>query len=405
MKTWQIIFFLLISMVLALALTIGCGDDDDEDDDEDEGTDDDDATDDDTTDDDDDTTDDDDDDATGDDFTEAEANPGEWVWLNRPEMICRDGSPAGIGARLQDGATSLVIYLEGGGACFDVDTCADNPSKFGPTDFKSWADSTGKVGLFDSTNAANPTKDANFIYVPYCTGDLHFGNAPDGGIAGLDGNQAFVGYANITAMVDLVQPYFAGMTNVLFTGSSAGGFGSFLNYDQVAAAFAPQTVNYLNDSAPIFALDDALAPCMQLLVRFIWNVDPVVPAGCTDCLQVNGDGMSNLYIYMAQTYPAASFGLFSTTADETIRDFFGMGQNDCNGTTLIPADTYEDGLIDLRDNVFTAAGTGNWGTYFVDDSYHTIFGDPKFYTANVESTDLTAWIGDLINGTVADVGP
>lgn len=402
MKAWKIGLFILLCIALSISLTIGCGDDDD--DKEDEDSDDDDATDDDSTDDDDDTTDD-DDDATADDFSEAEANLGQWVWLNVPDMICRDGSATGIGARLQEGATSLVIFLEGGGACFDEGTCDDNPSKFGETNFNSWVTSTGSTGLFDSTNSDNPAKNANLVYVPYCTGDLHIGNSPEGGIAGLDGPQAFVGHANIGTMLDLVVPYFSSVTNVLLTGLSAGGFGSFLNYDQVATAFDPQTVNLLDDSGPIFALDDALAPCMQLLVRFIWNADPSIPAGCTDCLQVNGDGMSNLHIYLAQTYPDASFGLFSTTADETIRDFFGMGQNDCNGTTLIPEQTFEDGLIDLRDNVFTAAGTNNWATYFVDDSYHTILADPKFYTTNVSSTIFTSWLGDLISGTVSDVGP
>ena len=32
-------------------------------------------------------------------------------------------------------------------------------------------------GIFDFTNAANPVKDWSGVYVPYCTGDVHFGTA------------------------------------------------------------------------------------------------------------------------------------------------------------------------------------------------------------------------------------
>ena len=69
-------------------------------------------------------------------FEEAEQNPGEWVWIPVEGTSCRDGSPTGMGVRLQEGADKLVIYLEGGGACFSILTCAlYNPDHFSEEDF------------------------------------------------------------------------------------------------------------------------------------------------------------------------------------------------------------------------------------------------------------------------------
>ncbi|MEM6289248.1 MAG: pectin acetylesterase-family hydrolase, partial [Bacteroidota bacterium] len=62
-------------------------------------------------------------------LAEAEANLGAWTWIDVEGSVCRDGSATGIGVRLQDGADDLVIYLEGGGACFNGVTCATNPSR------------------------------------------------------------------------------------------------------------------------------------------------------------------------------------------------------------------------------------------------------------------------------------
>lgn len=388
---WTLISLLVA--LLAMTFVVACGDDDDDDDDNDTSSDD-----------DDDDNDDNDDDDTVDPFVQAEENPGTWVWVPVEGAVCRDGSPTGFGLRLQDGADKLVVYMQGGGACYDQGSCDDNPSSFGENDMTSWAPGNGFDGILNDDNTANPVKDYNFVFVPYCTGDLHVGSNPDSFVPGVDGTQQFVGFGNFGLFMDKIKPYFTEITKIFLTGESAGGFGTVLNYTQVADTFDTLPVAHLDDSGPLFADDDALAPCYQALVRYMWNVDESIPDGCTDCSQVNGDGISNMHIYLANTYTNGSFGLFSTTADETIRDFFGAGQDDCSGTTPIPADVFEDGLIDLRDNVLEP--TGKWSTYFVDDDYHTIIhSEPEFYTTTVDSVALTDWIADILAGTPSQVGP
>ena len=58
-------------------------------------------------------------------FLEVENNNQSENWYDIPGMICRDGSPTGIGYRVGN-PKKLAIYINGGGACFNEPTCAGN---------------------------------------------------------------------------------------------------------------------------------------------------------------------------------------------------------------------------------------------------------------------------------------
>jgi hypothetical protein len=78
---------------------------------------------------------------------------------------------------------NLVIYLEGGGACWDDLTCTfpyDSRLPTGVPQFYSAAMASSEKpaqlgGLFNLNRSDNPVKDWDMVYVPYCTGDLHSG--------------------------------------------------------------------------------------------------------------------------------------------------------------------------------------------------------------------------------------
>src|SRR4029079_15086682 len=123
----------------------------------------------------------------------------DWTWIPFTDSKCRDGSPTGIGVRLHPGSNTLVIWLNGGGACFSGASCLVNPRSFGLTDFQDTvrviASRKGhlKQGIFERTSASNPVRDWNQVYIPYCTGDLHAGHAPNKSVPGVIGLQQFVG--------------------------------------------------------------------------------------------------------------------------------------------------------------------------------------------------------------------
>jgi hypothetical protein len=177
-----------------------------------------------------------------------------------------------------------------------------------------------------------------------------------------------------------------------------------LNYAQVAETFADVPVVLLDDSGPLFESNAVLAPCLQLLVKLLWDAGPAIEDGCADCIQWNGDGFSGWHPYLAEHYPLGTFGLFSSMEDATIRDFFGIGQNFCTGTTDIPADVYAQGLLDMRDDLLLP--TGKWSTYYIPGDTHTATpDDAMYYDTVIGDTALTAWVAALLDGVPPAVGP
>src|SRR5262249_5830997 len=47
-----------------------------------------------------------------------QAQDGKWTWVPFADAKCRDGSSTGIGVNLNRSSTKVMIFLEGGGACF-----------------------------------------------------------------------------------------------------------------------------------------------------------------------------------------------------------------------------------------------------------------------------------------------
>lgn len=330
-----------------------------------------------------------------------------WSWVPIEGSVCRDGTPTGIGVFERPGATRLMIYLEGGGACFNGLSCQLNSGHF---DAESFAQ-VSFTGLLDTTNAANPFADASIVYVPYCTGDVHAGSAENVDVPGPGGpdGQMFVGHDNVRRALARIAPTFPGMEEVVLAGVSAGGFGTWLNYDQVARTFCEEPVTLLDDSGPALT-DDYLTPCLQSRWRQLWNLAETLPEGCTDCTGADGGGISNVVPFLADQYADARFGLISSTRDQTISMFFSFGANDCealsagNPPLAAGAALFEAGLPVLREQVL--APLPNVSSYVVDSAQHTWTRDEGFFTTSAGGVELTAWTEALVTGpTPPPAGP
>src|SRR4029078_13123523 len=107
---------------------------------------------------------------------------GSWTWVDVPGMGCDDGSGTGVAvnpAPAGPARGTLFLYFMGGGACWDASTCfVLNTAVHGPFGQAQW-DARGPRALApprDRARAINPFRDASYVFVPYCTGDLHAGS-------------------------------------------------------------------------------------------------------------------------------------------------------------------------------------------------------------------------------------
>jgi len=372
--------------------------------------------------------------------TLSPAPPAGWNWYPIDGAICRDGSPAGIFVHFT-GSSKLYVYFEGGGACSNLGFCNYNPSSVNKAisgDGQSVIGSALGVidvrqqpgvftagvlqGVFDTNNAANPLKDHNGVYIPYCTGDVHFGTRRDGTVPGVSAPQQFVGHLNMQRFVGRIVPTFKDkVDHVLLLGVSAGSFGAALNFSMFQDSFGSVRVDALLDSGPPFS-DQYMPVCMQKIWRESWGLNDAFPPDCTECRNADGGGMINFANFLIKKHPNARLAMISSMQDEVIRLFFSMGVKDCaNAATIDPvgltltqildptiffsADTYTAGLNDLRARY---SGSGRFGTYFMggaNQTFHQHVFRQRFYETPAGSQTIAAFVGDFLNGKVAQVGP
>ena len=310
-------------------------------------------------------------------LADAEANLGQWTWID-----------------VADGAADLAIYLEGGGACFNGATCATNPKTFGEADFTALAAAAGNNGLF-STASSNPVGAYNMVYVPYCTGDLHGGSFPNNSLLGEEiGVQQFVGHQNIQRAVALLTDELDTPGKVLLTGSSAGGFGTLLNFGEVADAFTDSDLYLVDDSGPVFFQDNVFSPQLASSVTALYNLPATLP---TAPQLFQTDGLPGIYAYYASTYPDATFGLSSYLGDDVIQQFFGFGQAPGDPIT---DDEYAAGLRDVRSQI-----PSDWGTYFAAGGEHTFLLVPSRYAGTSAGVTYDAWLAGILAGSPTNVDP
>jgi Pectinacetylesterase len=327
---------------------------------------------------------------------------GAWTYSEFPDTQCRDGTPAGVAVNLGS-ANKLLLFLEGGGWCGDPDTCALNPARASDQiDLLGFTYASG--GIFDRSNPANPVRDWSFVYVPYCTGDLHSGVNPEGNVPEV-GPQKFVGRLNLERFLERIVPTFQGTRDVLLTGSSAGGFGAYLNSLLVQRAFPALKVKLVSDSGPL--LSKAVHPeCLQERQRTRWKLDDTILAECGASCPSKTDYMEDYGVFVAKTFSDRPSGLIESTGDWVIRAFLGTGNDNCT----YPLDIFDQGI---SSSAFRAAVLSfrervrpfpNFGTFMPEDETHTWLwisvpgstGD--FFNGSAGGVKLVDWFAKIIQG-------
>jgi hypothetical protein len=328
-----------------------------------------------------------------------------WTWVDVPEARCQDGSPTGFGINPSSTSTRVVIYLEGGGACFNDATCMTvaNPNGYGARAF-----GRGPGGpLFDRADPDNPFRDFDMVYIPYCSGDIYAGYRPEPvDVAPGIPRKTFVGYANMGHFLSRIVPTFDGAELVVITGSSAGGFGALYNFDRTVAAFAPSPVHLLDDSGPIFS-PTYIRPCLQDRLRTLWNLDGTLPEDCAAC-RTPGTGLSTAFEFVVRKHSRSRVALLSATRDGVIRYFMGFGlSDDCNTSENFRGVDFENALEEVRDT--TLGDATNFSTWYISSDAHTWLNVPadSYTPPGTPPVTLKAFMADFVEGTgrYRHVGP
>ena len=306
----------------------------------------------------------------------------QWTFVPFDNAFCANGNTTGIGVNLSTKSTRVLIYLEGGGACWSDLTCytlqtaSYFTSGYGPTDFMT--ESTDKTylalpgGFFDRTAAANPFKDYSYIYVPYCTGDIHAGNNP--AMMYNTATAKHVGFANMTAYLERIVPTFPNADRVILAGSSAGGFGAAYNWWQTQKAFGTTRVDLIDDSGTPMPADIESQGFGEANERMAWNLAATLPPGCTGCTQT----LDALLGFYQQQFPTHRASLLTYIQDSTLPTYFGISEA-----------AFEQGLMEDLSMFFTP-GTG-FNYFSVNAMGHVLWFSPTL-TATTGGATLQQFV-------------
>ena len=310
-----------------------------------------------------------------------------WQWVPIEGSKCMSGKETGVHLKYASkrNSTKLALYLSGGGACFNVATCATATSSAHPN-------TPGMGGLFSETDARNALKDYHWIHVPYCTGDVHMGSVVNR-VGGL--KHHFNGRANLEQILARAQRTFPFVTELFITGESAGGFGAFANFPYVRGHWPKARAALLDDSGPV--LDDtSRAPCLQASFRNYWDLNAALPAGCP-CIG-DGGNLSSGWAWFKQQYPKDSIALVSSIHDKVISMFFSFGEEgDDRCPSALPR-RYDKIYAGLRR--LAAKGIP---VFMLPGSEHTHTGSKaSFYSAAVGGVKLSEWVAQLVDAKRPD---
>ena len=336
----------------------------------------------------------------------AQNNPNSPQWVANEDIKSRNGDAMGYGVILNPSSDKLLIFLDGGGACYNQITCSGNLDSYTENDFNIRFSNNN--ALIISQSSSNQFAGWNFVFVPYATGDVHSGsntsaNVPNGGPS----NQEMVGFNNINIIFNELKTYFDsqnGLSEIVLSGSSAGGYGTLLNTIQLANIFGTTTpTTVIDDSGPIFTNNDILTDCLATQWTNLWLLDSNIPADVDTIVQnTYSFNIQKIYEYLALKYPNFNFGLMSTYEDQVIRGFYSFGKDNCAPipSTLVTGIEFRNELLDLKQSVLD--NHSNWKVFYINGSGHTFLGSPTL-NQTVNGTTLNQWIQDLRNGTAVDL--
>ncbi len=312
------------------------------------------------------------------------AAPGEWMdILPGGDTLCARGTEYRFITRGGD-PTKIIIDFQGGGACWNAETCGFAGALF--------SERTGSAAQFEAAIAGGEfgglfDPDTEFgdwtiVHVPYCTGDIHWGNATVDYGDGVTIEHR--GYVNAQAALDWVYTRFPEASQILVSGCSAGAYGAALHSAYVQDHYPEAQVSVLADSGAGIITDDFLEQSLPN-----WNAEgalpPFIPGLQRPLTELS---LTDLYIQVGQHFPQMRLAQTGTQFDQDQIFFYtAMGGNseDWPGR-------YRDSLARIDDEL------DNFTAFVPPGSVHCVTIYDFFNTREVDGVRLADWTADLVEG-------
>ncbi len=315
----------------------------------------------------------------------TEFNPG-------GETVCSRGTDFAYWVR---GGTEnkIVVDFFGGGACWNQTTCSIADAIFTDSvepireSVDALSDGAVGTGIYNLEHEDNPFTDWYHVVIPYCTGDVHWGNntqvyAPGPGSFTIEHK----GAVNARSVLDWIYEEFNRPEQIVVTGCSAGSYGSvmwsaylqeqypdaqMLQFGDSGAGVI--TESFFNDSFPQWNAEEAFP-------GWIPSLDP-------ESNDIFDKELADLYVGIGDQYPGAKMSQFNTIADDT--QVFYFEQMGGGGGAL-----WTERMLASIANI--EARTDNFCSFTAPGDRHCIITRDALYDVESDGVLLIDWLDDLL---------
>lgn len=311
---------------------------------------------------------------------------------------CGNGSDYAFNMRLApDGfpVENVVVHMAGGGFCGSGPDCASK----NPDLFEATSDGLPNGGMMSSTVATNPFRNWTKVSLPYCTQDLHIGGGAVNAYPeitvyrfGALNVRKSLEYVRdvIWTVMDASDPngYRADRPRMVFSGSSAGGYGAAYNYHWVLddlgwvhTTAVPDAALAMDNGTPLGVI--AIAQIMLPAAYPGWNTLGYLPPYCKDpvCAEI----FDNLELATAPRLLGEP--------EQQILNVTNQIDNTQRSTTLFPSNAAF--VNTLRANYCSIQGTPGLFSWIrgVHTHIHGELNQPDWNTGTADGILLRDWVG------------
>ncbi|MCG5516502.1 MULTISPECIES: pectinacetylesterase family protein [unclassified Ectothiorhodospira] len=330
----------------------------------------------------------------------------------------------------QGNPNRILFFMDGGGACWNAETCIGAPLSgefvYAQTVDETVEDLANIGGVLDSDNPDNPFANYTKVFVPYCTGDIHFGTRDtEYELATTTGSQSWTihhrGVDNLLATIHMLNTSvrknrkrlvadFASAKDVTMTGVSAGGYGATLAFSYIAEETSPRTrLNLISDSAIGVQTDEFYGHVIYDGSRnerwgFADGLPSWVPAfRHPDAFLSGASGNAlafkpSIFRALGDYRPDARLASVSPNLDSVQIQFYAASLPLAQQPIIASEqDIASDWYAGLQAIVRQTASVPNYRFFIEDGSFHTFLAsDERFYAVGAHGVSLRDWINAMI---------
>jgi Pectinacetylesterase len=280
------------------------------------------------------------------------------------DAVCARGTPYTFFTRPGD-PNHLLIFFEGGGACWNDETCAPGSGLFDESVDGGEANVYSQ-GIFDPNNPDNPLAGYSAVFVSYCTGDDHLGTKT---VDYSTGTVQHKGSIDATAALNWTFANYPRPSRVVVAGCSAGAIGSIYYTPTIARRYSRASLTQFGD-AGVGVINPGWGGFA------VWGVPNRRAAP--------DQFVSSLYASAARSYPRDRFGQYTSYNDSVQTNYYTM-----MGAVIAWPLAMDSSLRNLQ-------RYRNFNSYVGAGGDHCLSVTNGFYSENVNGVRFRDWFAALV---------